>query len=435
MNARVGFFGAALIGLAESAWGATHRVPWDYPTINGGIDAAVSGDSVLVAPGTYTDYELRYTQFGDEVVSCAFLKGGVVLCSESGPDVTTIDMLGVPGSYPFVVISFDQTEPTWIDGFTITGVMDGSNAVYVAACPKLTMRNCIVRDIDARPNGLGALGAFGSELEVFHSRFVNCQAYGGGAIAQFDEDILIEGCYVEGCGNCAVFLTSDPTVHLSQAEIRNSEFVGNTSSAGGGGLFVNQYEGGVMVSGCTFRSNTAHSAGAAVLSDAGLALTTVSECVFDGNRLLNAGSRGGGISINHGALVERCTFVNNANGATATTGSDLWFANGAGTLANCIFARSQGGGAVAVTNGSISSDCNVFWQNETGIGDVAPGPRDRIVDPLFCDVEAGDYTLMAGSPCLPEASLGCGLIGAFEQACGPIAVRPESWGRLKAAFR
>ena len=47
-----------LMGLGRPA--ATVRVPPEFSTINAGLNASASGDTVLVAPGTYTDYEGRF---------------------------------------------------------------------------------------------------------------------------------------------------------------------------------------------------------------------------------------------------------------------------------------------------------------------------------------------------------------------------------------
>ena len=60
---------------------------------------------------------------------------------------------------------------------------------------------------------------------------------------------------------------------------------------------------------------------------------------------------------------------------------------------------------------------------------------DRFVDPLFCAPELSDWTLHQGSPCLPEDPLGCGLIGAFGQGCGPVSIEPETWARIKGRYR
>ena len=64
-----------------------------------------------------------------------------------------------------------------------------------------------------------------------------------------------------------------------------------------------------------------------------------------------------------------------------------------------------------------------------------PRPTDRIADPLFCDEDARDLTLQPTSPCLPENSLGCDLIGALGQGCGSVSIQPQSWGKTKSAYR
>lgn len=56
----------------------TIRVPADQPTIQGGIDAAAPGDTVLVAPGTYVE-------------RVDFLGKAITVTSEAGPAATVID--------------------------------------------------------------------------------------------------------------------------------------------------------------------------------------------------------------------------------------------------------------------------------------------------------------------------------------------------------
>jgi serine protease len=69
----------ALLALAPEASAATLHVPGQYPTIQAGMDAAVAGDTVLVACGTYDLY--------DPIL----MKSGVTLRSETGtPDCVVL---------------------------------------------------------------------------------------------------------------------------------------------------------------------------------------------------------------------------------------------------------------------------------------------------------------------------------------------------------
>jgi hypothetical protein len=74
---------ATLLFTANSSSAATIRVPADAPTIQAGIDAAAAGDSVLVAPGTYTGTGNKNLDFNGK---------DIVLTSEAGAATTIIDV-------------------------------------------------------------------------------------------------------------------------------------------------------------------------------------------------------------------------------------------------------------------------------------------------------------------------------------------------------
>jgi hypothetical protein len=83
--------------------------------------------------------------------------------------------------------------------------------------------------------------------------------------------------------------------------------------------------------------------------------------------------------------------------------------------------------------------CDIFG-NEGGdwVGEIAGqyGINGNISeDPLFCDMANDDFTIQADSPCAPEHSGGCGLIGLMPVGCPPTAVEQTTWGSVKASFR
>src|SRR5262245_12911338 len=102
-----GFSCAAIVlAMGGAASALTIHVPADQPTIQAGINAAVNGDVVEGAPGTYNE-------------AINFNGKAITLQSSGGADVTTIDATGLNTS----VVRFISGEGlgSVLRGFKITG--------------------------------------------------------------------------------------------------------------------------------------------------------------------------------------------------------------------------------------------------------------------------------------------------------------------------
>lgn len=417
---------------------ATLHVPANYATIQSGIDAAAFGDTVLVAPGTYSEVETRNLPPSRALwTACAFLKDGVVLKSEVGPTSTVIDMGGFQGPASAVINArlLPSTE-TVVDGFTITGAPYGGRGIY-AFLSSITVRDCVIRDIDIGLSNGGGMLALGTH-RVINCEFVNCHSDDtGGAIYHSDGHLDLIGCTIRECDSPAVCLSGGGGGVLESAYIEGCKFLDNHSSSGAGAVDCGGYFGGITVTDCYFRNNLNTGTGSGAV-DIALSNRLIENSVFVSNGAMAGNGQGGAINVtgSGSCLVRGNTFFRNFKTQNSAAGAAAAFQSGVnGSFENNIIVESSGGGAVFKSiNAIVSSACNVYWSNPSGSG-MALSATDRVADPLFCDSEVEDLTLRVGSPCLAEDALGCGLIGAFEMGCGAISVEPMTWGRIKAAYR
>lgn len=107
-----------------SCGATTRRVPSEYATINAALDASSPGESVLVAPGIYEEYETRLVMDEFWLSSVGFLRSEVVLESEGGAGSTTL-LMNSATAEPVVLSGFEVSGSAEVSGFTFSGVAPG----------------------------------------------------------------------------------------------------------------------------------------------------------------------------------------------------------------------------------------------------------------------------------------------------------------------
>jgi hypothetical protein len=283
----------------------------------------------------------------------------------------------------------------------------------------------------------GALAGVVNDLDVIGCRFIDINAGTPSAISQGNAKLYVEDCWFENCRQVPIVCKGGTQSNSPTATIRNSVFLNNYQSNGGGGAIYIEFYDTVEISGCRFEGNVSTGTAGAFQNASLTGTVSVHDNVFLANHA-NGGGTGGALHLGGASItVERNTFFRCTQVFPSWGGSAVVLEGGSSLFSNnVVFECSGGTGAVRKEAGSVTSDCNVFWMNPDGDLDGIPsGPLDRVTDPGFCDPDSGDLTVHETSPCLPANSGGCGLIGGEGMGCGAVSVESESWGAIKGKYR
>lgn len=446
----------------------TIRVPADQPTIQAGIDAAWSGDTVLVANGTYT---------GDGNHDIDLRGKAILVKSENGSANTIIDCgSGHEPPWHGFVFRSGEGDNCVLDGFTVSNddlhldgrtLFNGGGVTVEDAAP--VIRNCVFEyggrgstvcirsspmfiSCAFRFNQSGWYGAKNATTAQFDSMFGSVQIHENSNPAFYN--CVFDSNFAQGIGAAAVVTAShsgftkcvfrDNRVEgswdgllggalyteSSVVSIDSCLFESNHSRDGGGAIYACAASDLTLIE-CTLRTNNAYSGAGAIQCDSSSIL--LNACILDGNSsgvpYPNPSGNGGGIGLHGGnADISGSTFVNNL----APYNEDYQY-GGLGAaievhraqlaVTGSLFAGNEGIDVIHCDSSATATiTCSNIFGNTAGewVGCIADqlGQNGNIsLDPLFCDTANGNYALFNFSPCA-AANNSCGqTMGAYDVGC------------------
>jgi hypothetical protein len=195
----------ALAVIDNSAVAAnTYNVPDDYSTIQGAINAAIDGDTVLVADGTYYEHDL---DLGGKAITVK---------SENGAGSCIIDCEDDGRGFYF---HNNESADSIVEGFTIKNgyiFADIGGGIYCEHTSP-TISHCIIKDCEASSGaGIACQGQF---MNTSTPKIMNC--------------LITDNAVNIGVGGGIRLCYSDAT-------IVNCTITDNNASTGGGGLYCQQ---------------------------------------------------------------------------------------------------------------------------------------------------------------------------------------------------
>ncbi|MGA1979791.1 MAG: hypothetical protein ABSG99_04390 [Sedimentisphaerales bacterium] len=276
-----------LVILATCARGAELPVPGEFPTIQSAINAAVNGDTVIVAPGTYTGDGNRDIDFLGKAITVRSIK-------PDDPNIVAATIIDCNGteSDPHRGFYFHSGEDanSIVDGFTITNGYAPYGGGIGAATPsrhppRPTINNCIISGNSADSFGGGIYGCNGPITNCTITGNVALHCSEGGGVASCRGPIT----------NCTI---TDNSAYMGggvascQGPITNCTITGNSAYYDGGGL----YRCVGPITNCIISNNDARIFGGGLASCSNVTNCTIIGNIAELNEDFDHDSYGGGIS-------------------------------------------------------------------------------------------------------------------------------------------
>jgi len=272
------------------AFATVHNVPGTYSTIQAALNACATGDTVLVAPGTY--YE-NITWPSTQ---------SILLKSESGAALSIIDGGGIA---KVISINTGVNNTTIIDGFTIkNGYAPNGGGIGCGYSSSPTIKNNIIiqnvaYDIPTNYGGGGGIAVGYNSSPIIIDNIISSNSatvgFGGGLACAIDCNPIIENNTFEnnfsGYGGGAIL------VHTGcSATITNNIVKSNSTQRHGGGMYI--WESTSTIKFNTIEDNIAEETGG------GIEFGGSNMSLLDSNSISynTAHQSGGGIGLHFGSM-------------------------------------------------------------------------------------------------------------------------------------
>lgn len=375
----------------------------DHPTIQAAVNAATSGDTILLGDGTFTGTGNRDVRWEGKDLHVRSASGNPAACVIDCESIFNPCSGRIGFSFHSAGVSGSS-----LAGFTVANagcslVARGAITCKGGASPRL--ENLVIRG--HQYSGIWCDSGSSPEIlnvEIRDGTTPAILALGTGSTP------LIRGCVIEA--NTGPTTSIYGVINLGatslETTVENCRIVGNSGHVHGG----IELGGSAVIRGCLIAGNF--------------------------------GFHGGGIHVRSGATVtiEGCTIVENraqwGGGIRSRSGSTVDISRSI-VWGNC----ASGGGEDAYLDGTVSVACSILDPARV-VGTPSLGPDVLAVDPLFCDVldcvhapvTGGMYRLSSTSPALAQP---CGTMGATGPGCAPTGVRANvrsaAWGAIKSRYR
>jgi len=388
-----------------------------FPTIQAGVNAAASGQSVLVATGAYMG-DIRVEGKAIQLLG-GFAGGSAIQYANSQPgDFTNREPVTTPttlqGTGAEAVVTLIDAGASVVDGFIISGgggstadlpYSSNGGGVFVRNGAPTIRNNRIEGNDPRRMDGVSAFGggifSDDADITIEGNEISENAALRGAGVAAFGGTVIIRDNTVRGNighdDHGGGLYVGSPDTTITRNRIYENE-IGKTVGYGwGAGIIIFNPGNHADLSYNEIFSNFAPGHGAAIFVDEGATADLNHELIYrnevnpgqtGGGAVYVDGGEFGGVQMGSVVTITNCTIADNPVPDAYVGGNALYV---------------EGGSTVTVRNSVLWGNDLEVWSDDTssiaitysnimggfsGTGNIAQDPR-------FADADSGDYHLMS----------------------------------------